>query len=320
MSKPLILLLVGLFVGCTPPEFDPPSLVRSVRILATSADPPYAAPGQMVNMTALAFDGRPSQPAPMQLYFLPIPCINPSGDAYYACFPAIRALLSPGVDLGPLLSPGPSFSFQMPADAVIPRPDTGAEPYGLAVVFTVACAGHVEYVPPPGETSPDTVPFGCFDDRSHRLGADDFVFAYSLVYAFRDRTNQNPSIEQVTYAGEPVDATAGISLPHCTKSKLDDCPAQKLDVVVPTSSQEADPTNLNAEGHPLGELLYVKYYVTGGKLANDTVVLADPRRGRLSDTGDDYRAPQAPGEYRLWVVLHDNRGGVAWQEIPLHVT
>jgi hypothetical protein len=187
------------------------------------------------------------------------------------------------------------------------------------VVFTLACAGHVEYVPLPARGSPDAVPFGCFDDRGNRLGADDSVFAYSLVYAFPERANQNPEIEQVTFAGAPVDPSAGISLAYCTKSKIDDCPARKVDVVVPSSSHESDPTNLDADGHVLRELLYVKYYVTGGKLTNDTAVLFDPRRGRLSNTGDDYRARQKAGEYRLWVVVRDNRGGVTWQELPLHV-
>jgi hypothetical protein len=317
MTKLLPRLFALLALGCNPPTFDPPSLVRSARILAVSADPPYAMPGETVNMTALAFDGRASPAAPMQLYFLPVPCVNPPGDAYYGCFPPIGALVSPGVDLGPILNLGPDFSFQMPADALIPHVDGGDEPYGLAVVFTIACAGHVEYAPPPRGASPDTVPFGCFDDRGHRLGADDFVFAYSLVYAFQDRINRNPAIEQVTFAGAPVDATAGITLEHCPGSGS--CPKQKLDVVVPRTSQEADPTNLDTEGHPLGELIYVKYYVTGGKVANDTMVLFDPRRGRLVKTGDDYRAPELPGEYRLWVVVHDNRGGVAWQEIALHV-
>jgi hypothetical protein len=49
-----------------------------------------------------------------------------------------------------------------------------------------------------------------------------------------------------------------------------------------------------------------------------TVVLFDARTGPLSNTGIDFRAPQAAGEFRLWAVVRDNRGGVAWQELGLH--
>jgi hypothetical protein len=51
---------------------------------------------------------------------------------------------------------------------------------------------------------------------------------------------------------------------------------------------------------------------------SDTVILFDPVAGRLTGTGDDFYPPQAAGAYRLWAVVHDNRGGVTWQEFPLH--
>jgi hypothetical protein len=310
--------LVALAAACNSSTFDPPSKIESVRILATAADKPYAAPGDTVNMTVLAVDGRSSQPAPMNLYWFPTACIDPPGDAYSACFPALTQALRPGVDLGPGLTAGSSFSFAMPPTATTAHAATGGDPYGLAVVFTVACAGHVEYVPPPSGGNPDAVPFGCFDDTGTQLGADDFVFAYSLVYAFTDRTNANPVFSSLTLHGAAVDPAAGITLGHCTKAKIDDCPTTPLDLVVPASSQESDPGNLDASGHVLGEQLYVDYYLTAGKVKNDVVVLFDPRNGRLSNTGDGLYAPQTPGDYELWAVLHDNRGGATWQTFPLH--
>jgi len=145
------------------------------------------------------------------------------------------------------------------------------------------------------------------------------VFAYSLVYAFAERRNENPVLDSVSYGGTPIDPAQGLELEHCEKSKIDDCPATKLDVNVPASSQELDPSNLDSAGNPLKETIYVQYFMTGGKIANDTTVIYDPRQGRLGDTGDDFRAPLAAGEYRLWAVLHDNRAGVTWQELALHV-
>ena len=314
----LALGLLGL-LGCKAPSFAPVSLVDSVRILATHADEPYAAPGDTVHMRVLAFDGRLDPPSPMNVAWLPVPCVDPPGDDYFECFPAFAGVIQPGIDLGPQLVSGTTFSFQMPADAITRHPSTpGVDPYGLAVVFTFACAGHVEYVPPAAGGSPDAVPFGCFDDAGARLGADDFVFAYSLVYAFGDRTNANPAIDAVTYGGAAVDVDAGIAVPRCTDSNIDDCPSTPLDVVVPPSSQEPDPGNLGFGGAPLKEEIYVDYYVSAGKVANDTVILYDPNGGRLGGTGDGFTAPQTTGDSWLWVVVHDNRGGEADLQIPVH--
>lgn len=300
--------------GCSIPNFDPPSLVRSVRILATRADRPYAQPGDTVNMTVLAVDGRQSAPSPMNVYWLPAPCFDPPGDNYYACFPAFAGAFPTGVAIDANLELGTTFSFQMPLDVIA----TGQSTYGLAVVFTIACAGHVRYVPPPTGASPDTVPFGCFDNAGKPLSADDFVFAFSRIYSFTHRTNSNPVLQSVTLRSAPVDPTAGMTLDRCTTSNLDDCPTAGLDVVVPSASQEPDPSNLDANGHVLNEEIYVDYYLTAGKVKNDAVVLFDPRSGRLSGTSDDLAAPQSAGDSRLWAVVHDNRGGVAWQEIAVH--
>jgi hypothetical protein len=145
------------------------------------------------------------------------------------------------------------------------------------------------------------------------------VFAYSLVYAFAERRNENPELRAISYDGKAIEPSAGLTLDHCPKASIDDCPSAKLDVDVPSASQEVDPSNRTAEGDPLPETLYVQYFATGGKIASDTLVIFDPRRGRLAHTGDDFRAPRVAGEYRLWAVVHDNRGGVTWQEVALHV-
>ncbi len=305
--------------GCSAVTFDPPSKVESVRILATSADEPYAAPGETVHMQALAFDGRASRVRPMNVFWLPTPCIDPPGDAYYGCFPAFAGAFAPHTDLGPSLVSGTTFSFPMPGDVISAHGSGGAvDPYGLAVVFTIACAGHVEYTPTAAGGPPDALPFGCFDDAGTQLGADDFVLAFSLIYSFADRTNANPVIQNVTFQGKAVDPTVGITVDHCTKTNIDDCPTTPLDVVVPASSQELDPSDLNSNGNVLKEEIYVDYYVTGGKVASDTAVLFDPRGGRLSSTSDAFSAPQASGDYWLWAVVHDNRGGTSWQALPLH--
>jgi hypothetical protein len=68
----------------------------------------------------------------------------------------------------------------------------------------------------------------------------------------------------------------------------------------------------------LKEELWVDYLLTGGKVKHDVQVLFDPHLGRLSGTVDDFYAPLAPGEYTLWAVVRDDRGGTAWLSIPVH--
>ncbi len=59
--------------------------------------------------------------------------------------------------------------------------------------------------------------------------------------------------------------------------------------------------------------------MTAGKLKSDVIILYDPTSGKLSDTGDDCYSPRAAGDYLLWAVLHDNRGGVSWVQSSIHV-
>jgi hypothetical protein len=316
--------------ACRNAQFDPASKIESVRILATRADKPYAKPGDTVHMEVLASDDRADKSVPMNVYWVPIPCIDPPGDSYFACYPGF-AQAPAGVDLGPVLQAGTTFSFTMPSDVITKHTKQGgtidAVPDGLAVIFTIACAGHVEVLPPRVGGSPNDLPLGCFDGSHTQLGPDQFVFAFSLVYAFTDRTNANPVVDQLTFGGTPVDLTAGITIDACGSAAADvngavnrsNCPGTPMDVVLPDASQEEDPANLDPNGKPLKESLRVQYFSTDGKFANDTINLFDPTAGRITGTADDFTAPPLPGEYMIWAVVRDNRGGATWSSIPLHV-
>jgi hypothetical protein len=296
-------------------KFTSESLVDTVRILAVRADQPYALPGATVSMDMLAFDGRPTQPEPMVTSWLPQVCFNPQNDDYYECFSSFAKTFPVGVDLSTQLSAGASLTFQMPTDIIASHADTGGgDPYGLAVVFALACAGHVEYTPSAAAGAPDGVPFGCFDATGANLGADSFVFSYALVYSFADRTNTNPVITGLTYGGAAVDPSTGISLSHCTQSNINRCPTTPLDTVVPPSSQEPDP-GASTNGRQVKEEIWVDYYLTAGQVKNETVILYDPVAGELSGTADDLTAPQQAGAAQLWAVVHDDRGGVDWEQV-----
>jgi hypothetical protein len=303
-------------------SFDPASRVESVRILAAQADQPFAKPGETVALKLLAYDGRPDAAGrTMRLSWIPTPCVDPQDDLYYSCFSGpgnpFEGLPS-GSDLSSVLPGGDTFSFPLPGDVIDRHPPTaGAPPYGLAIVFSVACAGHVAVVPlGPNRQDP---PIGCFDDAGRRLGPSDYVISFTRVYAYGGLSNTNPVIDALLFADQAVDPSAGITVNRCATSNRSDCPKVKIDTVVPSSSQEDDPLDHDPTGAARKERIWVDYYATGGDFGDDLRLLYDSRTGAVSGTDTTFSSPENVGSGFLWTVVHDNRGGVSWLEVPLHV-
>lgn len=320
--KLLSLSLLSLaLAGCGNP-FDPANLVESVRLLAISADKPYAAPGDTVNMTALAYDGRPPvtpAAAPMQVYWVPFACVDPPGDSYFGCYPYFAAAgLEEGVDLTPKLTAGTQFSFAVPQQNVLTH--AGSPPYGVVFVFAIACAGHVQYVGVNEDTLPPAPPLGCFDDTGAELDANHSVFAYAQVFSFADRTNQNPVISNLIFNGKVVDPKVGITVAHCPAGTRK-CSTTSLDTVVPTSSWEPDPAETAVLGTPTNEEIWVDYFLTTGSVDGSALLhAADPTVTLPSSVVQLTPPTTVPtGPQFLWAVAHDNRGGVSWLQVPLNV-
>jgi hypothetical protein len=349
--------------SCAPSGFPGASLVTSVRILASSADQPNAAPGAAVNVRVLAYDGRTTKPAPMTIHWVPFVCKDPPNDAYYACFgqfagggaadagagaaPAFvtacdggsggsgvpQGGLQPGVDLGPFLPSGDCATFVMPVDVIsarsnVPQPPV---PYGLAILFNIACAGHLELVPldPSNVQAP---PIGCFDEHHNRLGASDYVFGFTRVYAYKNNPNANPIIDSIHaegahYAeadGGPIpndmlsinaDGTTATISPDCSTGT---CSGIHIGPVVPASSQEVD----NSGAAPQKEQIWAEFFSTFGSFTDDVRLLYDVS-GVVSRTGRDpenqFQPPTQSGDGMIWIIVHDNRGGASWVAVPVKV-
>jgi hypothetical protein len=332
--------------------FDPQSQVDSVRMFATRANTPYAKPGAPVTLEALYTDARKEKPRAAVNYWIPLICMNPAQDAYYACFiPSLDggasgarfvpagpladagafagdgggadggvaaglANIPTDVDLGPFLPQGATFSFTMPTDAVQPR--QGSAPYGLAVVFNILCAGRVTFASRDPNAGPQQVPVRCTDENGVQLSPKDYVLGISRVYAYADRTNTNPIIQQVTLEGLDVDPLAGITVPRCTAQKRADCQDHKIDIRVSDGSWEQNPDQ-NGNDQGLREQIWVDYYSDIGDFSDDARLLFDATKGRSVPSEDKYHAPNQPGDGTIWAVVHDNRGGVTWIVLPLHV-
>jgi hypothetical protein len=344
----------GALFACGGGGFDPASKVDSVRLFAVRADKPYAKPGETVTLEALVADARKDKPRPAVLYWIPILCLNPQDDLYYLCFASPGdgghqagttrlipvgayadagaggagadgggltganpfASIPTGVDLAPFLPQGPTFSFQMPSDAIQPR--KGSDPYGLVVVFNVLCAGRVEFATRDPAGGAQQVPVLCMDDNGVKLPPSDYVIGISRVYSWGGRVNTNPVVEKLTLAGADVDLAKGITVDRCTNAKQSDCPEIKLGVRVSDSSWENNPSDVTRDG-PLHEQIWVDWYSDLGEFGDQARLLFDTHAGRISDSDVVFRAPKDPTDGTVWAVVHDNRGGAAWIVVPLHV-
>ena len=350
--------------SCAPAGFADEAIVQTVRILASSADTPYAQPGAPVTVQVLAVDGRDAQAPPMSTYWLPFFCEDPANDAYYGCFAALAGVgdagaagadggvgggglppeLKPGVDLTPFLpEAGPRFAFQMPADAVTRHaPVTGTAPYGIAILFNVACAGHLELVPfDPTNINPQQVPIGCFDADHNPLGPDDWVLGYTRVYAYEADAgpdggpllNANPVIQYVDVNGQQlavtptpgapqVYTTQAITSARCTAGNRDDCAHVPIGPVVPADSWETNWLQTDVNGNQAHEEIWADFYTTFGSITDDARLLYDSTTGSIGgpgDTDDKWLPPNDAGDGFIWIVVHDNRGGASWVTIPVHV-
>ena len=226
------------------------------------------------------------------------------------------ASIPTGVDLAPFLPQGPTFTFRIPDDAVKER--EGSEPYGLAIVFNILCAGRVEFASRDLSGGAQQVPVLCTDENGVKLSPSDYVIGISRVYAYATRVNTNPVIEALTFEGKDVLPAQGITVEHCTEAKQKDCKENKIGARVSDSSWEPNPSEVTRDGD-LREQIWIDWYSDIGKLDSDSRLLFDTREGRVPESDVKYFAPKDPTDGTLWGVVHDNRGGAAWIFIPLHV-
>jgi len=335
--------------SCAPGGFQNEETISSVRILGSSADPPYAKPGEPVRLNVLAVDGRSSKSPPMQVYWLPRPdgtpfvCENPPADAYYACLQRLGSLPPGETDGGASPYPaggsasafppagvalpiaaGTTAQFKMPLDAVTSHASVPGTPvpYGIAILFNVACAGHLEFLRlDPNDINPVKVPIGCFDSAHNRLGPDDYVFGFTRVYAYDSVTNANPVIDSLDVDGHTVDPVQGFSTSRCTTADSSKCSSVHIGPVVPLSSWEVNPELHDANGNPLHEEIWADFYATFGQFSDSARLLYDARTGSLGGPGQTDNQFDPPLDVRdgtISIVVHDSRGGAAWIQVPFH--
>jgi hypothetical protein len=393
----LALALLGSLVplGCGA-SFDPPTEIKSLRILGVSKDKPYAAPGDVVTLRMLWYDGKRPVVVPeaaagaggagdgvplgdggagsetpdssVKITWLG-GCINPPADGYSGCFQQYAAAFGQGgvipVDgVAPADLPagaitvgtGSHFSVKLPTDADLgPRgpflhasQDPKLPKYGLSYVFFALCRGDLV----PGD---EHFPIHCADSGGNLRGPDDFVLGYSAIYSFAPRRdgepylNANPESSALWFGARDVtpvscfgddcigscengvcqnppaqpiakDEFPALFVPRCA----DDgdplkCPEHEVHLKIDPSTFEPDQVTNDSYGRGFQEQMWIDYYSTRGRFKSATKLLNDATRGYNAENGTAFYAPKEPGPVELWVVMHDNRGGVSWAGTTLMI-
>lgn len=339
--------LLSMAAGCEDPA-DRPSEILSLRVLAVRSEQPFPAPGArpLVEMLledrgaeALIADG---SKRPVQVLWL-APCVNPPGDLYYACYPALQQAVTmigdEGLRNGALPADAPpgiagfglSFSPVVPADAITshPRGEGVVHPFGVVYVFFAACAGELRTVPEADLRY--EVPIGCYrPGTGEALGQADFEFGFYPLYVYDDVSNANPPLERLDFvnaAGGPCgpDGSCGAGtacgkeglclpvVPACRESDEDDCPSYAVSPILGPSPAERAVTARMGEDAPW-ETVWVDYYATAGSFDMDARVIHDVESGYADEYFGAWRANAAVGtEVRLYAVVRDNRDGVTWK-------
>ncbi len=352
--KRLTLSTVVLFTACGG-DFSPPSSIEGVRVLAVSSDKPYAAPGAEVRFELLALDGAKGRrsegqvPRSLDAVFID-GCTNPKGDLFYECYPKLtadlasafpggQATLEDAANLPPFLSRGTTASVRIPADALTSHQPAapGAPLSGRTFVFFAVCAGTLSYESGARDVG---VPLRCRDRTTGAaLGADDFVFGYSPVFVFDGVKNELPRVDGMTVEGASVGSetckaqsdcsagrrctTGGVCapvLPRCDADKEADCPSYRVAPVVSAAASEADPIASAFDAAPRREVVFTKLYATEGRFVRGAAVLYDLTGQSAPEPFGKYTAWRATrGEVRLFGVVYDSRGGVAWKSFDVVV-
>jgi len=251
---------------------------------------------------------------------------------------------------------GAEFSVKIPTEADLGKPgsvlhasqDPRLPYYGLSYVFFALCAGQLA----PGD---EHFPLHCLDENGQNLGPDDFVLGYSAIYFFErgpsgePYLNANPQTTGLKFGPAdvtPVTCFGESCLGSCTDGVCENRPAEAVNrdqfptLFMPACKEDGDPAKCpphdlrldidpttfepdevtnDSYGRGFREQMWLDYYSTRGRFRSATKLLNDATRGYNDQNGTQFYAPKAPGPVELWVVLHDNRGGVSWAGTTLMI-
>jgi hypothetical protein len=303
-------------------------------------DPPEVAPGGSLRIRMLTADPQGAGRRVVGGGIVVPGLITPTGSPDVDNVPPIYFEL-PFTDanhLGVVSFPGqlgiPEYTMDGQAEVPVAPP---GEPLTMTAIL-VLCAGNgfdealayaslAGLMDDPGEGAGAEL---SFDSICEAAGADEGISAFktfdvvtcdpatsALSCDAEYEPNGNPELSSLTLAGEPVTSElAGL----CTECDDDDGCREPLKLTAYLGAgsfqryERALASNLN-ETEIVYERTYISWFGTGGSFDED-------RSGNAS-TVDEPRAddpfeahwtpPPEGGDFTLWAVVHDVRGGISWQ-------
>lgn len=349
-SQPLLVAGAAAYLCGCGDSFPPASHIDSLRVLAVVPEPASGIPGEPVHLELVYADGgvAPGQDArPLEIAWLG-GCHNPPTRQFFACYPLLdvvaKRLDTRVVDTDPADFPpgvfgtGSEFDFPIAEDFLDRAPRVATDPvhFGVSFNFFGVCAGELR----PAPELTDRVPLRCVDAESHEpLGAEGFVTGFTTVFTYEGATNANPALEGVMLdeadvrgaacaadedcadlATDTVDFACTESntcvpvVPPCTARESDTCPEYAVLPLLDRESAEPLP------GEAAREVVWANYYATFGSFQTEAQLVNDRQSGWIADPSGRWRAPPRPVESaRLWVTVHDQRSGTAWDSFEVIV-
>jgi len=266
-------------------ELPSPAVVTKLRLLAITTDTPELASPGPFRATAVWADGSPRAGRAVFFHWRACPVTSQSD-------PRACLLPSPGLDLASITE-----SLDLDTSALPVAPALGAPPAQRWTLLLAMCpdqppvydAVNRQYVCPSDQSLPN----------EQREGIQAFRTLAVRVGATGD-LQVNPSINRVTIDGMPLPTTTPLSVQRCARDAdgLPACAGVPLALV---------PTEGSAQ---TGETLMASFFVSAGSVSRPRAVasaaLPSATDGSLNTL---WYPPAVPSNVRVWMVLHDGRGG-----------
>jgi hypothetical protein len=306
--------------GCAG-DFDPGSRVTSLRVLAVSADLPYAQPGEKVNLTAEWYTP-PSDKRQRFWYWLR--CVDPDDTSVVGCIKAVGEEVKQTGDVTKAFLNVPdgtdqdTASLTIPDDALSRLPADSRKNATVGIVLLV-CPGNLNLTSQTDLTSISTgqVPLECDDVTTKQpLPLDQWVAGIKRIFVRDKDRNANPQFGTVTWDGAAWDASTDPTTYKTIKpcdddgNRYDRCTTDQhqIDVALAPGSVESGTDEF---GSAFTEQVVIEFYSTEGTFEHEVRIAASGTTGFAArkQSKDDGYTP-----IKIWIVVHDDRGGVSWIE------
>ena len=311
MSAILRLLTLVLCVSATgcALDFDEPHDVNKLRVLGVQAEPPEIAPGDGTSVSVLWADPLgEDRDVEFVWWFCGGFVFGADLETCYQLIPPIRMSASEGGDRLEI----PTIPDDIFDSADLPE---GMDYFVVTAVGLMCADGRL----PDDDVLADPEGYEHIDDLCE--GGEAVSFFRTVMISESDNPQANPGIEGVLFKDEPLPDVESGEVTTLRCKEKDGC-----DLDVPLSLFMTEGSYQTYEVVEFDEVvekkdtLFVSWYVTGGAFKDGYRSMVD------SEASDDPLGPfetvwqpEEPGEYTLYAVAHDVRGGVSWTSFAFEI-